>query len=63
LVAGGCISASREAYASIRVQAQCMALGQAVGTAAAVCNQEKISVSALDGAWLGKKLQEAGAIV
>lgn len=63
LVAGGCISASREAYASIRVQAQCMALGQAAGTATALCNQEKIAVSALDGAWLRQKLQEVGAIV
>lgn len=63
LVAGGCISATREAFASIRVQAQCMALGQAAGTAAALCEKESIGVSALDGRRLNSVLKEQGAIV
>lgn len=63
LVAGGCVSATREAFASIRVQAQCMALGQAAGTAAAMCISESIGASELDGTILNKFLKQQGAIV
>ena len=35
LVAGRCLSAEREAFASLRVQASCMGTGQAAGAAAA----------------------------
>jgi len=37
LVAGRCISATFEAQAAIRIQPTCRALGQAAGTAAALC--------------------------
>ncbi len=63
LVAGGCLSATREAFASIRVQAQCMALGQAAGTAAALCMNSNISVSKLDGKALRRTLFEQRAVV
>jgi len=63
LVGGGTISASREAFATIRVQAQCMALGQAAGTAAALCAKDEIPVENLDGPELRKLLSEQGAIV
>ncbi|WP_127585090.1 FAD-dependent oxidoreductase [Paenibacillus koleovorans] len=63
LVAGRCISASREAFGSIRVQAQCMALGQAAGTAAAMCSSEGIEAAELDGVALNRRLLEQGAIV
>ncbi|MBO9600840.1 MAG: FAD-dependent oxidoreductase [Cohnella sp.] len=63
LVAGRCISATREAFASIRVQAQCMALGQAAGTAAAMCSVTGQAVDELDGALLRKRLAEQGALV
>lgn len=63
LVAGGCLSATHEAFASIRVQAQCMALGQAAGTAAALCNSENIGVAELDGKLLREELKRQGAIV
>lgn len=63
LVAGGCLSATHEAFASIRVQAQCMALGQAAGTAAALCSSGNISVSELDGKSLREELKGQGAIV
>jgi hypothetical protein len=63
LVAGRCISASREAFASIRVQAQCMALGQAAGTAAAMCSATGQSVAELDGALVRRRLAEQGALV
>ena len=36
LVAGRCFSATHDAHASIRSMAQCMAMGQAAGTAAAM---------------------------
>lgn len=63
LVAGRCISATREAFASIRVQAQCMALGQAAGTAAAMCSSSDQSIDQLDGASLRERLAEQGALV
>jgi hypothetical protein len=63
LVAGGSLSATREAFASVRVQAQCMALGQAAGTAAARCAMESISVGDLDGVRLRNELRAAGALV
>ena len=36
LVAGRCFSATHDAQASVRSMAQCMAMGQAAGTAAAM---------------------------
>jgi glycine/D-amino acid oxidase-like deaminating enzyme len=38
LVAGRCFSATHDAHASVRSMAQCMAMGQAAGTAAALCS-------------------------
>ena len=45
LVAGRCLSATREAHSSARVMGTCMAMGQAAGTAAGMC--------ALDEGWQG----------
>lgn len=63
LVAGRCISVTHEALASTRLMAQCMALGQAAGAAAALCIQtgtvpRKLSVNSLRD-----KLVAEGAIV
>ena len=63
VVGGGTISASREAFASIRVQAQCMALGQAAGTAVSICKSENLAVSKLEGSYLREQLKLRGAIV
>lgn len=63
LAAGRCISADREAFASIRVQATAMALGQAAGTAAALSLQEGCTVSALSVARLRETLKAQGAII
>jgi len=63
LVAGGLVSATREAFGSIRVQAQCMALGQAAGRAAALSVDHGQRVDRLDGARLRQQLAADGAIV
>lgn len=63
IVAGGSISATKEAFASIRVQAQCMALGQAAGTAAAICTQQNISAASIDVRQLREILKDQEAII
>jgi hypothetical protein len=63
LVAGRSISTTREAFATIRVQAQCMALGEAAGSAAAMAAQQSISVAAIDAQALRQHLSNNGAIV
>ncbi len=40
LVAGRCISGTHRAHASYRVMSICMAMGEAAGTAAALCAKE-----------------------
>lgn len=55
--AGRNISATHAAMSSTRVLATCALLGQAMGTAAAICTQEKISPNAIKGNLI-KKLQQ-----
>ena len=63
LVAGRCVSATHEALAAIRVQPICMAMGQAAGTAAAMCVKENVTVPMLDTSALRTRLREQNAIV
>ena len=63
LVAGRCISADRKALASLRVQASCMGLGQAAGTAAAQSLSEGKYVQDIDTSTLVSKLREMGAVI
>ena len=56
LVAGRCISVSYVAYGSTRVMAQCMATGQAAGTAAALAAREDIPLKKINIAKLQKKV-------
>ena len=63
LVAGRCISADRATFASTRVMATAMALGEAAGTAAALAIREKCAVTVLDIALLRDALQAQGAII
>ncbi len=63
LTAGRCVSADKEAIASIRVQAPCMAMGQAAGTAAALCLDGATDVTDLDTALLRQRLAAQGAII
>ena len=61
LVAGRCLSATFEAQASVRIQPVVRALGEAAGTAAAMCAREGTSPRALDGRRLRDALVRQGA--
>ena len=63
LVAGRCVSASRGASGAIRPTAQCMAMGEAAGVAAAISAKEGISPKKVDVKALRQKLTENGAII
>ena len=63
LMAGRCLSADRGAHSSARVMGSCMAMGQAVGTAAAMSIKEGISVRDVDIQTLRKTLKEQGAVL
>jgi len=62
-VAGRCFSASHDAQASIRSMAQCMAMGQAVGTAAAIAARGTGEARDVDRSELLSRLALAGAIL
>lgn len=61
LVAGRCVSADRSAFASVRVQAPCMAMGQAAGIAAALCCHGGTKVSEVETCALLDALEFLGA--
>jgi hypothetical protein len=63
LVAGRCISGSREAVGSARNGAHCMAVGHAAGTAAALCAKRQTEPRRLDARELRMALKDQGAIV
>ncbi len=64
LVAGRSISSTREANASLRVMGQCLATGEAAGTAAALCASEGWSdVRSVPVALLRDRLRAQGAVV
>jgi glycine/D-amino acid oxidase-like deaminating enzyme len=61
LVAGRCFSATHSAQASIRSMAQCMAMGQAAGTTAALAARGSGEVRDIDPAVLRDRLHKDGA--
>lgn len=63
LIAGRCISADENAFASVRVQAPVMAIGQAAGTAAALCAKNDLFVGELSFENLKSVLLEQGAVL
>lgn len=63
LVAGRCMSADRVAFASTRVQAAVMAMGQAAGTAAAMAQGEDLAVWEISVEALRETLLNQGAIL
>ncbi len=63
LTAGRCFSATHDAHASVRSMAQCMAMGQAVGTAAVLLFRPAKSVQDISVPKLQRALRQAGAIL
>ncbi|MGB6104693.1 MAG: FAD-dependent oxidoreductase [Pusillimonas sp.] len=63
LVAGRCASASHDAHASMRVAAQCMALGEAAGTAAALAVDAGLTPRGVDAARLRRQLRAQNAFL
>jgi glycine/D-amino acid oxidase-like deaminating enzyme len=62
VVAGRCLSATHDAHASVRSMGQCMAMGQAAGTAAALAANADVSPAALPIEQLQARLREDGAL-
>ena len=60
MFAGRILSADAVAFASVRGMPQCMAMGQATGTAAALALQDACSVQAVDPAMLVADLTDQG---
>ena len=63
LVTGRAISADRTAFASTRVQATAMAVGQAAGVAAALCAGKHQAVDQVEYSLLRASLRRQKAIV
>ena len=61
LVAGRNISATHEAQAAVRIMPLCMGMGQAAGTAAALCSELGIKPRDLNAARLRRRLIQQGA--
>ena len=63
LVAGRCFSATHDAHASVRSMAQCMAMGQAAGTTAALALDHGGDVRAVSAERLRERLRIEGAVL
>jgi hypothetical protein len=63
LVAGRCFSATHDAHASVRSMAQCMAMGQAAGTAAAMAGLRSGSPREVPFPELRARLVKLGALL
>ncbi|MCX6375647.1 MAG: FAD-dependent oxidoreductase [Armatimonadetes bacterium] len=61
LIAGRPISATHEAHSSLRIMPICFAIGQAAGTAAALCVKKRTTPRKLDVPLLQKTLRTQGA--
>jgi hypothetical protein len=60
LVAGRCLSATREGFASVRVIGPCMSEGQAAATAVAIARERGLALPAVDPAELRRRLETLG---
>lgn len=63
VVAGRCLSATHDAHASVRSMGQCMAMGQAAGTAAALAAETGAAVGDVDVATVRARLREGGTLL
>ena len=62
LVAGRCISATHEAFGCIRPTVQCMVIGEAAGTAAALAVRKGVALRGLDYGELRNELKKNGVL-
>lgn len=62
IAAGRCISAEKNPYASLRVQATLMCIGECAGLAAAIAVESGSSVRSIDTDQLNKMINERGCI-
>ena len=63
LLAGRCLSGEPAAAGAVRVMPPCMAMGQAAGTAAALCLKTGMMPRTLDAASLVKTLKSQGSFL
>lgn len=63
LVAGRCFSATHDAHASVRSMAQCMAMGQAAGEAAALASARDVTPRDLPARDVQDRLSASGAVL
>jgi len=63
LVAGRCFSSTHDAHASVRSMAQCMAMGQAAGSAAAIAVSRHLSPRDVPVPELRDRLRAIGAVL
>ncbi len=63
LVVGRCLSADHDAHASVRNMAQCMAMGQAAGVAAALASNTNQTPRSLNTTHIQAGLRELGALL
>jgi hypothetical protein len=63
VVAGRCFSATHDAHASVRSMAQCMAMGEAAGTALGLCARHQKSPRELNTSLLRDELRRGGAVL
>ncbi|WNR42801.1 FAD-dependent oxidoreductase [Paenibacillus roseipurpureus] len=63
LVAGRCLSATHSAQASARNSAQCMAMGQAAGTAAVISLEQHVPVSSIPIPLLLERLRSQDVVI
>ncbi len=63
IAAGRCVSCIDEAYASMRVQGTCMAIGEAAGVAAAIRKETGCAVTLVPADQLRARLKQQGAII
>lgn len=62
IAAGRCLSADHDAHASVRSMGQCMAMGQAAGTAAALAAKQHVAAAAVPIGALQQRLRQDGAL-
>jgi len=63
IVAGRCLSATHEGQASARNSAQCMAMGEAAGLAAALCIEQHTAPGELEARLLQQELIKQGVLL